>query len=144
MPLALQEKVDRELIRLEEAGVIKPVNFSDWAALIVVEPKSNGQVRVCGDFKLTVNKIPVLEQYPLPKVEELFTSLSECKAFSKLDKSQAYHQIELDEISQKYGVMNTHQGLVMFTRLAFGIHSALSIFSDHFIDALENPISRSK
>lgn len=128
VPLSLQKKVDDELRRMEDLGVIKPVSYSDWAAPLVIVPKPNGEVRICGDFKLTVNKVAALEQYPLPRIDELFSVLSGCKVFSKLDMSNAYNQIQLDENSQKYVVVNTPRGLRMYTRLAFGIHSAVAIF----------------
>ncbi|XP_045116421.1 uncharacterized protein K02A2.6-like [Portunus trituberculatus] len=128
IPLSLQDKVDKELTRLENEGVIESVKFSEWAAPLVVVPKPSGDVRLCGDFKLTVNKAAALEQYPLPRVEELFASLSGCCVFSKLDMSHAYNQIELDKESQKYVVVNTPRGLKRYKRLAFGIHSAVAIF----------------
>ncbi|KAK4328659.1 hypothetical protein Pmani_000967 [Petrolisthes manimaculis] len=128
VPLALQKKVDEELDRLEAIGVIKTVKHSDWAAPIVVVPKPSGSVRICGDFKLTVNTVAALEQYPLPRTDELFALLSGCSVFSKLDMSHAYNQIELEEESQRYVVINTTKGLKQYTRLAFGIHSAVAIF----------------
>ena len=61
-------------------------------------------------------------------MEERFTSLSGCQVFSKLEMSHTYNQIKLDEEAQKYVVVNTPKGLNMFTRFAFGIHSAVAIF----------------
>ena len=67
VPYALRDKVEEELSRLERDGIIEPVEFSDGAAPIVPVLKGNGQnVRICGDFKLAVNKASRLDTYPLP------------------------------------------------------------------------------
>ncbi len=54
--------------------------------------------------------------------------LTKGKLFSKLDLSQAYQQLPLDDRSKEFGVINTHKGLFRFTRLPFGVSSASSIF----------------
>ena len=46
------------------------------------------------------------------------------KSFTKLDMSEAYQQVELDEESQKYTVVNNHKKLFKYLRLPFGISSA--------------------
>lgn len=66
--------------------------------------------------------------YPLPRVEELFTNLSNGQFFSKLDMSNAYLQLPLSEESQKYVTMNTHLGLFRYHRLPFGVSSAPAVF----------------
>ena len=50
-------------------------------------------VRICGDFKLTVNQVSKLDRYPIPKIEDLFAQLAGGKSFTKLDLSQAYQQL---------------------------------------------------
>ena len=55
VPYSLREKVETELGRLESTGIISPVQFCDWAAPIVPVMKSNGTIRICGDFKVTIN-----------------------------------------------------------------------------------------
>ena len=55
VPYALKPKVDAELKRLESEGILEKVTFSDWASPIVPVVKPNGEVRICGDFKVTVN-----------------------------------------------------------------------------------------
>ena len=55
VPYALKTNVELELERLEREGKISPVEFSEWAAPIVPVAKPNGTVRICGDYKLTVN-----------------------------------------------------------------------------------------
>ncbi len=121
--------VERELLRLQEVGCIQPVEFAEWAAPIVpVLKQDKASVRICGDFRLTVNPVSKLDKYPIPKVEDLFATLSKGKHFPKIDLSQAYQQIELDEESKQYVVINTQKGLFRYSRLPFGISSAPGIF----------------
>ena len=57
VPYAMRALVDEELERLEKSGVIEPVAYSEWAAPIVPVLKPDKKsVRICGDFKLTVNQ----------------------------------------------------------------------------------------
>ena len=128
IPHALREKVDMELDRLLKENIIEPVTYSKWAAPVVPVVKPNKTVRLCGDYRLTCNKALLLDKYPLPKIEELFGSLSGGKYFSKLDMSQAYMQLSLDEASKEVTTINTHRGLFRYNRLCFGIASAPGIF----------------
>ena len=91
VPFALREKVDAELLRLEKAGVLEEVHHSEWATPIVVVPKGDGTVRICGDFKVTVNPFPHVDWYPLPKPEDLFATLSGGQSYTTLDLTHAYN-----------------------------------------------------
>ena len=118
-----------EFQRLENEGIITPVQYADWAAPIVPVLKSDGHsLRICGDYKVTINRECKPDTYPLPCVEDLFARLSGGKVFSKLDMNSAYLQIELDEESKRYTTINTPRGLYQYNRLPFGINSAPSIF----------------
>ena len=64
-------------------------------------PKQDGKFRICGDYKVTVNAALDIDQYPLPKPDDLFASLAGGQKFSKLDLAQAYQQLVLDESSRK-------------------------------------------
>ena len=90
LPFVVRKKVKQELECLQEQGVIEPVQFSDWAAPVVPVLKKGGSVRLCGDYKVTVNKAAKVDQYPLPRIDDLFASLSGEKEFTKLDPSHAY------------------------------------------------------
>ena len=74
---------------LVEQGIISPVKFSSWAAPIVPVMKQDGTVRLCGDYKVSINHALQVDSYPIPRVEHLFASMSGGKYFSKLDLSQA-------------------------------------------------------
>ena len=125
---SLIDKVAQEIDRLQELGIITPVTYSEWAAPIVPILKGNGSIRLCGDYKVTVNPVLNVDTYPLPRIEDLFAALSGGKVFSKLDLRQAYLQVHLDEDSKKYTTINTLKGLFQYKRLPFGIASAPSLF----------------
>ena len=82
VPYAMTPLVE-ELDRLQQEGVITLVAFSDWAAPIVPVLKSDKSVRICGDFKMTVNKVSKLDRYPIPKIEDL----------CEISRGEAVHQI---------------------------------------------------
>ena len=128
VPYALKDKIESEIKRLVSLGVIEPVKHADWAAPIVPVLKASGDVRLCGDFKVTVNPHIKMEEYPIPKVEDLFVSLEGGRTFSTLDLSEAYLQLELKENSKSFMVINTHLGLFKYNRLCFGINTAPTIF----------------
>lgn len=73
----LRLRVEEELDRLQKEGVISPAKFSEWATPIVPIPKANGKVRICGDYKVTLNCAMKIEQYPLPKIAKIFASLGD-------------------------------------------------------------------
>ncbi|CAB4044385.1 Hypothetical predicted protein, partial [Paramuricea clavata] len=119
VPYSLRPKVEEELKRLQSEGILSKVEWSDWATPIVPVPKQDGSVRICGDFKGTINPTLQAEQYPLPRIEDIFAHLAGGKKFSNIDLRQAYHQIELEEESKKYLTINTSMGLFQYTRLVF-------------------------
>jgi len=128
VPFSLKEKGEAELERLERNGIIRPRQFSQWAAPIVAVPKSDGSVRVCGDYKVSANKAVICDTHPIPRSEDIFAAMSGGVSFSKLDLSHAYLQLQLDDEARDYLVINTHKGLFEYTRMPFGITSAPAIF----------------
>ncbi|XP_049874494.1 uncharacterized protein K02A2.6-like [Pectinophora gossypiella] len=125
---ALREKIDNELDRLVSLGILKPVEHSEYASPVVPVLKSNGSLRLCADYSVSINKQLLVEQYPLPAVKELFSRLHGGQQFTKLDLSMAYQQFELSKESQNITCINTHRGLFKYTRLVFGLASAPAIF----------------
>ena len=118
-------------------GVIEKVRYSAWAALIVPVVQLDNSIRVCGDYRVTVNSVLEVDQHPLPNPEELFVELRGGEKFSKLDLSRAYQRILLDEDSREYVTINTHKGFYRPTRLPFGVSSASAIFQSKIEQVLQ-------
>ena len=120
VPLALKDKVENELQDLQDKGIISPVQHSAWAAPVVAVLKKSGNVRLCGDYKLTI-KPRQLRHIPCRTwMSFLLTCLG--------PSSSAYLQMPLDPASREYVTVNTHKGLFQYNHLPFGVASAPAIF----------------
>ena len=124
IPFSLRDKVKAELDRLQAAEIISPVKHSEYATPIVPVIKRNGTVRLCGDFKCTLNKLIEPEQYPLPCIDEIFASFAGGKKFSKIDLTEAYLAYEIAEEHRKYFTISTPWGLYQYNRMLYGITDA--------------------
>lgn len=71
------------------------------ARKMTVVNSDNMSVKICGNFKQTVNPVARLECYPIPRLDYLFATLAGGKVFSKVDLSHAYQQLPLKEESKK-------------------------------------------
>ncbi|XP_050358301.1 uncharacterized protein LOC126778723 [Nymphalis io] len=76
VPLALRGRVENELERLEREGYTYRVDHSEYGTPIVPVVKECGEIRICGDYKITINPKLKRDYYPLPRIEELFAALS--------------------------------------------------------------------
>ena len=85
VPFALRDNLEEALRAQVEAGELIPVERSEWAAPIVVVQKKDGGVRICGDFKVTINPMICPQVYPLPTPDEMFSALANGESFTRLD-----------------------------------------------------------
>lgn len=118
---ALIPKINEEIdLHVSEGALIKVDNY-DWTKPVVPVLKVNWRVRLCSDFKTTLNPNLIIDEHPLPSINHLFSSLAEVDKFAKLDLSQAYQELPVPESDQKYLTLNTHRGLYQSSRLMYGI-----------------------
>ncbi|EYC07744.1 hypothetical protein Y032_0069g372 [Ancylostoma ceylanicum] len=128
VPYAYVTTLDAEIDRLLREGVLSPVDYSAWAAPVVVVKKANGSLRLCADFSTGLNDALMLHQHPLPTPDDVFTKLNGGTTFTQIDFADAYLQIELDDAAKELLTINTHRGLLRYNRLPFGVKSAPGIF----------------
>ena len=136
--LPLIPKVQTELERLEEQGVISRVEEpTDWCAPTDVVPKSNGRVRICVDL-MKLNDSVRREKHILSSVEQILAQLSGAKVFSKLDANSGFHQIPLTKESALLTTFITPSGRFCYNRLPFGITSAPEHFQRRMSEVLHD------
>ncbi|CAF4492109.1 unnamed protein product, partial [Rotaria sp. Silwood2] len=97
LSFAYRQAVENNLNRLVSEQVLEPINTAKWAAPIVVVPKPADNVRICADFSTGVNAALDIDKYPLPKPTDIFVALNGGTLFSKIDLSEAYMQVELED-----------------------------------------------
>ena len=131
VPVRYRQLVKQEIDSLSKRGIIERVYKSDWACPTVNVLKSNGKIRICGDFSCTINNQMRCVKYPLPTVEEVIARVGNAKVFSKIDLENAYLQLPLDDQSKKYTTINTSEGLYQYNYLPFGISSSPGIFQSY-------------
>ena len=139
VPHAVKPKLKKELEKMEKKGIIKKVGINeptDWVNSIVVVDKSDGGVRICLDPK-DLNKAIKREHHPINTHEEVAAKLSGATHFSTIDAEKAFHQVELDEDSQKLLCFNTPFGRYKYLRLPMGISSASEVYQGKMCQALE-------
>jgi hypothetical protein len=135
IPYALKDKVDKEIDRLCHLGVITKVDNSEWGTPVVPVVKTNGSIRLCADYKVTLNKVIKDEQYPIPIVEDIFSEMNGGKLFCTLDITQAYLNMQMDESSSMMQTLSTHKGTFKLNRLMFGVKIAPNLWQK-FMDRI--------
>ncbi|KAK7939091.1 hypothetical protein WMY93_002417 [Mugilogobius chulae] len=128
VPVALKERLRKELQTLIEKGIIRKVEEpTDWVNSLVIVEKKNGDLRLCIDPR-DLNKWIKREHFKLPTKSDITSAMAGARYFSKLDASSGFYQIKLDEESAKLCTFNTPFGRHCFLRMPFGIASAPEVF----------------
>ncbi|KAK4383945.1 Transposon Ty3-G Gag-Pol polyprotein [Sesamum angolense] len=113
---AIKEEVDKML----QAGYIRPVQYPEWLANVVLVPKPNGKWRLCIDFT-DLNKACPKDPFPLPRIDILVDSTSGCEMLSFLDAYQGYNQIPLAPKDQEKASFVKDQGVFCYNVMPFGL-----------------------
>ena len=87
-----------------------------------------GKFRICGDYRATVITATKTDQYPIPRIEDIYSTLNGGQVVNKIDYSNTYLQYRLHIDYRKYTTINTPIGLFQYTRLPFGVSSAPAIY----------------
>lgn len=109
--------------------MVKVTRHAPWGTPIVpILKKDSKNIRVCVDYKTTIN--PYLKAYkaPLPSVDDIFSKLNGGVQFTRLDIRNAYNQLELNEESQMPTAWSTHKGVYKCTRMPFGARVSCAHF----------------
>lgn len=124
----LKDKVSKEIDRLVDEKLLIPVETSEWVTSIVLVVKANGTIRLCGDYKMMLNKFLEVDRYPIPRINDLMNEyFTRGVKILYVRLCQTYQQLPLDLESRKLTTIFTHKGLFMFKCMPYEVSSALGI-----------------
>lgn len=129
IPYAMINRVNTEIDRLEEIDVLEKIKFSEWTTPIVPIVKANGKdIRICGDYKVTINKCIVPEHYPMPYIERILASMHDARFFAKFDIREAYLHMLTNEKTAELLTITTPTELYKVERMLYSITNAPAIW----------------
>ncbi|KAL0384983.1 UNVERIFIED_CONTAM: Transposon Ty3-G Gag-Pol polyprotein [Sesamum radiatum] len=115
--------IKEEVEKLLKINYIRPVQYPEWLANVVLVPKNNGKWRMCIDFT-DLNRACPKDSFPLPRIDAMIDSTSGCELMSFLDAFQGYNQIRLAPEDQEKTSFVTEQGTYCYTVMPFGLKNA--------------------
>ena len=126
-PVELQE-FRVQLQELLDKGFIRP-STSPWGALVLFAKKKDKTIRLCIDYR-QLNRVTIKNQYPLPRIDDLFDQLRGARVYSKIDLHTGYHQLRVRDIDIRKTAFRTLYGHFKFTGMPFGLTNAPATFID--------------
>ncbi|XP_031349038.1 uncharacterized protein K02A2.6-like isoform X3 [Photinus pyralis] len=121
IPLALRSIYAKEIDDKIAAGFFERVDYSEWASPTHVVVKKNGNIRITGNYKPTVNPRMIIDEHPIPKAEHIFARMKHSKLFCHLDITDAYTHLAVDDKFREVLTLNTPtHGLICPTRAIYG------------------------
>ncbi|KAL0556993.1 hypothetical protein IC582_005511 [Cucumis melo] len=128
MALTELKELKVQLQELLDKGFIRP-SVSPWGAPVLFVKKKDGSMRLCIDYR-ELNKVPVKNRYPLPRIDDLFDQLQGATVFSKIDLRSGYHQLRIKDGDVPKTTFRSRYGHYEFIVMSFGLTNAPAVFMD--------------
>ena len=126
-PAELRE-LKAQLEELLSKGFIRP-SISPWGAPVLFVKNKDGSLRLCIDYR-HLNRVTIRNQYPIPRIDELFDQLQGSRVYSKIDLRSGYHQLRVQESDVPKTTFRTRYGHYEFQVMPFGLTNAPTTFMD--------------
>ncbi|XP_049374045.1 uncharacterized protein LOC125839117 [Solanum verrucosum] len=128
MASAELRELKKQLKDLLENGFLRP-SMSPWGAPVLFVRKKDGSLRMSIDYR-QLNKVTIKNNYPLPRIADLFDQLQAARCFSKIDLRSGYHQVRVKDEDIPKTAFRTRYGHFEFVVMSFGLTNAPAVFMD--------------
>jgi hypothetical protein len=115
-----------QLKELLDLGLIRP-SVSPWGAPVISIRNKDGSLRLCIDYR-QLNKAMIKNQYPLPRIDDLFNQMKGATLFSNIVLRSGYHQLRIKEDDVPKTTFKMRFGHYEFIVLPFGLTNAPGVF----------------
>jgi len=152
----MREVVKKEILKLLHAGIIYPVQDSEWVCPVQVVPKKGGMTvvrnernelipqqtvtgwRMCIDYRM-LNKATRKDHFPLPFIDEMLERLAKHSYFCYLNGYSGYHQIPIHPDDQSKTTFTCPYGTFTYRRMSFGLCNAPASFQRCIMEDITEP-----
>ncbi|MBW0520255.1 hypothetical protein O181_059970 [Austropuccinia psidii MF-1] len=122
-----REDLEVHIKELMNLGVLREVGHYEQVEVTtpVIIIWHNGKSRMVGDVR-ALNTYTIPDRYPIPRIHETLTQLSQAKLITVMDALKGFHQNFLTDNAKKLLRIIVHCGIFEYLRMPFGIKHAPS------------------
>jgi transposase InsO family protein len=131
----LREYLDEMLA----TGKIRPSKSPAGAPILFVPKKEGRGLRLCVDYR-GLNRVTIMNRYPLPLMDELRDRVAGSKIFSKIDLKSAYNLVRIKPGDEWKTAFRTRYGHYECLVMPFGLANAPATFQTMIQDILRDLI----
>ena len=142
LPAAYKEGLNNEIARMLKMDIIEDCKDpKGWNSPILPVKKKNGEIRLCCNFKKTVNLhlSESSDKFQLPCAENLFHEIGQSnRYFGSMDVKAGYWQLRIRESDRHKTAFQYGNRCFQFKRLPFGLKSSGDLFCRAISTALQD------
>lgn len=129
VPQSAERKLKDECQRYCDAGILRKINRSEWAAPAFTIYKPDGSLRSIANF-IELNKHIRRKPFPIPKISDMLYKLEGFRYATALDLNMGYYHIALTPKASSYCTVVFPWGKYEYLRLPMGLCNSPDIFQE--------------
>ena len=136
-----KEELRKEVLKLQDSGIIYPISNSAWVSPVQVVPQKGDMIvvhsdkneliptqtmtdwRMCIDYR-KLNKATRKDHFPLPFMDQMLERLASQAFYCFLDGYLGYNQIVVDPKDQEKTTFICPFGISTYRKMQFGLCNA--------------------